>query len=358
MPGLDIFITYGHNEKLKDQLVEILQSIDGFTITTYVLKDILQAGDSIPSKLEEYSIKCDLSIILATEDDYVATKNSDKSEPHARQNVWMEYGFFWAKLGLSRTLLLAQESIAIPTNIGDNYFILFKEDIYSIRTKIVWHIQNLSNRKSGNLTEMLYLNNDPNQLSRDWRELHELSHYRLIITGISFGNMRHDLPELINKVVKCQDLHLVIVAADPYFVFRNRKLFKLLHGANAVQDNLTFFNLLNDVITKVATSKQIKKAIKSRLKILLFSGYSTGATVYCEDKHRSQHMIFQPFTYRARDRRFDSVRFRLKKRAINGAFDSIYNSLNVQITLSKPVELFDKQCSFLKEIKSMLKKVL
>ena len=354
---LEIFITYGHNEIIKDELVKVLKSIKGIEIKTTTLKEKLSSGDRISESLERYLIRCDLAIILATEDDYASVKDSNKLEARARQNVWMEFGFFWAKLGLSRTLLLVHEKVTVPSNINSNYYIKFGTDLSDVRSEIKKHIKTLSRRKPANLTEILYLNNNPNQLDLNWRELTEIAYYNLVITGISFRNMRKDLNALIDKLRREKTFKLTLIILDPFFMIENEKLFRSLHGNTSIQDNLSFFIDLNNAIRTVrkATYDEI---IKYKLQVKTFSGYFTGSTVYCEDINKSKHMIFAPFLYKARDRGDDHVRFRLKKRSDDGAFDSIRRSLQLQIKKSKKIELSYDEDEFMKKIKQNLRELL
>jgi|GEM_PF-4530432 len=355
--GLEIFIAYGHNEIIKDELVNILNSIKGVKIEPIILKEKLSNGDQIWESLERSSIRCDLAIFLATDDDQVSVKDSKRPEARARQNVWLEFGFFGAKLGISRTLLLVHEKVTVPSNINSNHYIKFGENLFGVRSAIEKHIKTLSRQKPANLTEILYLNNDPDQLDRNWRELTEMAYYNLVITGISFRNMRKDLNALIEKLRRVKTLKLTLIILDPLFMIENEKLFRSLHGNTSIQDNLSFFIDLNNAIRTVR-KKTYDGIIKDRLQVKTFSGYFTGATVYCEDIDKSKHMIFAPFLYKARDRGDDHVRFRLKKRADDGAFDSIRRSLQLQIKKSKKIELSYDDDGFITVIKQKLRELL
>lgn len=360
MRALEIFIAYSNTKRLfKNELIQILRSIRGMKLNIHTLKDRIAYGDTVSDSVDRLSLACDLAIILATQDDFVLNeRNGDiVKSPRTRENIWIEYGYFWAKLGISRTLLIADKKIDIPSDIS-GYYIGFDHSIKEVKQEIAKHIRSLKNAKLANLTEILYLNNSKDRLSRDWRELQQLSSSKLVITGISFGNLRTDIPVILRKMKKNKQLQLTIIALDPFFMKQNLRLFKDLHGEKSFEDNLSFFITLHESIQKNTGKKVYTDSIKPRFNLKLFSGYFSGATVYCEDSFGSSHMIFNPFIYQARDRQNDYVRFRLKKRSTTGAFASIYSSLQVQMRKSKSIDLSWEENDFIKAIRNQWRQII
>jgi hypothetical protein len=76
------------------------------------------AGQTLPEKFEELASEADAAIALATPDDLASTTSrSDVKALRARQNVWVEVGWFWGRLGRRRVLLLVRGDLEIPSDL-------------------------------------------------------------------------------------------------------------------------------------------------------------------------------------------------------------------------------------------------
>jgi len=76
------------------------------------------AGKTLPEKFEELAYAAEAAIAIVTPDDLggsvakVASQNS-----RARQNVWVEVGWFWGRLGRRRVLLLVKGDVELPSDL-------------------------------------------------------------------------------------------------------------------------------------------------------------------------------------------------------------------------------------------------
>lgn len=85
------------------------------------------SGLTLPQKWEKVASRAHGAIAIATADDVgaLALDNKGKSipegvrnlSPRARENVWLEVGYFWGKLGLKRFMVLFKEDISIPSDL-------------------------------------------------------------------------------------------------------------------------------------------------------------------------------------------------------------------------------------------------
>jgi len=76
------------------------------------------AGQTLPEKFEELAGDADAAIALATPDDLAASSaDVGTARVRARQNVWVEVGWFCGRLGHSRVLLLVRGDVEIPSDL-------------------------------------------------------------------------------------------------------------------------------------------------------------------------------------------------------------------------------------------------
>lgn len=82
------------------------------------------AGQTIPEKFESLAAETDAAIALATPDDLAsAAIEADITRLRARQNVWVEVGWFWGRLGRERVMLLVRGDVEVPSDLdGIIYF--------------------------------------------------------------------------------------------------------------------------------------------------------------------------------------------------------------------------------------------
>ena len=114
-----IFIVHGHDEALKYQLSDWLRKIG---VEPIILHEQANGGtSSILDKLERES-DVDCAIALFTADD-VGSEKGKELQPRARQNVVFEAGMFLGKLGKKRVIVLYEEGIESPGDLGGCVYI-------------------------------------------------------------------------------------------------------------------------------------------------------------------------------------------------------------------------------------------
>jgi hypothetical protein len=89
-----------------------------------VMTDTPPAGKSLPEKFEELADQVDAAIALLTPDDLGGPADQDSSayKLRARQNVWLEIGWFWGRLGRNKVLLMRRSDTEIPSDLlGEEY---------------------------------------------------------------------------------------------------------------------------------------------------------------------------------------------------------------------------------------------
>lgn len=68
-------------------------------------------------KFEQIATVSDGAVALVTPDDVGAVAGEVTLQNRARQNVWVEVGWFWGRLGRSRLLLLLKGDIEVPSDL-------------------------------------------------------------------------------------------------------------------------------------------------------------------------------------------------------------------------------------------------
>ncbi|HEX2078590.1 MAG TPA: TIR domain-containing protein [Longimicrobium sp.] len=76
-------------------------------------------GETLPQKFERLSSEVDGAIAIATPDDVGAAVQRTTSglQSRSRQNVWLEVGWFWGRLGLRRLMVLVSGEVEIPSDL-------------------------------------------------------------------------------------------------------------------------------------------------------------------------------------------------------------------------------------------------
>ena len=98
----DVFIIHGHDDLAREELRDWLERLG---LRPIVLKEKSDAGLTVIEKLEHYAMTCAFAIAIVTPDPIIAAASQTW---RARPNVLLEIGWFMARLGRPRVVLLSQ----------------------------------------------------------------------------------------------------------------------------------------------------------------------------------------------------------------------------------------------------------
>ena len=111
-----IMIIHGRSPD-RDILKEYLLKYVGQVI---VLADEFAPTEPIPIKFERFASSVDGAIALLTPDDVGGLADQPSAAaPRARENVWVEVGWFWGHRSRKKLLLLKKGDITIPSDLGN-----------------------------------------------------------------------------------------------------------------------------------------------------------------------------------------------------------------------------------------------
>lgn len=108
-----IFIVHGRDEVMKLETARFLEKI-GFE--PVILHEQANRGATIIEKFIASS-EVSFAVVLLSGDDEGGLAGSSQTEPRARQNVILEWGYFIGKLGRQNVLALKKGDVSIPTDV-------------------------------------------------------------------------------------------------------------------------------------------------------------------------------------------------------------------------------------------------
>jgi Zn-dependent protease with chaperone function len=115
--ALPIMIVHGHDELARKDL-------ENFLLTTFPqVSPVLMIDDqdgamTLPEKFERLASEVSGALVLMTPDDLAVTVRTGSEGSRTRQNVVLEVGWFWARKGREKVLLLARGDLEVPTDLS------------------------------------------------------------------------------------------------------------------------------------------------------------------------------------------------------------------------------------------------
>jgi hypothetical protein len=130
----DVFIVHGHDAVRRNELQRLIES---FGLRPIVLDQQDDRGMTIIEKFEHYASSSGFAFVLMTPDDRGHPGEGDREyQFRARQNVIMELGWFMARLGRKRVVLLHKGEVEIPSDISGIVYIRFERSVYEVAQRI------------------------------------------------------------------------------------------------------------------------------------------------------------------------------------------------------------------------------
>lgn len=118
-----------------------------------VLQETFSPGQTIPERFEREALQADGALVLFTPDDEAATLLDPNGQPvsavelrssaRARQNVSLEYGWFWGRLGRERVLLLIKGKLELPSDLAGLHYESYADSPDECRTSIADFIEGI-----------------------------------------------------------------------------------------------------------------------------------------------------------------------------------------------------------------------
>lgn len=120
MRGDKVFFAYA--TKKKDIVNELVRHVETqHRIKAVLMEEEPHEGRLLPEKFEELGKECGFGVFVLTADDecVISTPTGEKRVRYPRQNVILELGYFWGKLGRKKRIaVLVEDGVEIPTDIN------------------------------------------------------------------------------------------------------------------------------------------------------------------------------------------------------------------------------------------------
>lgn len=110
----DVFIVHGHDGEAKVVVARFLSKL--LANDPIILHEQADRGRTVIEKFEAHAAEVGSAIVLLTGDDEGGAVGQGQRR-RARQNVVFELGFFLAKLGRARVVILYEEGVELPSDI-------------------------------------------------------------------------------------------------------------------------------------------------------------------------------------------------------------------------------------------------
>jgi predicted nucleotide-binding protein len=120
--GGPIFLVHGRNDAAKYEVARFLEASTSHSVT--ILHEMPNRGRTIIEKFESNGETASFAVALLTGDDMGRLGDTPGPEKaRARQNVIFEAGWFMAKLGRDRVVLLIDEGLERPSDLAGVVYI-------------------------------------------------------------------------------------------------------------------------------------------------------------------------------------------------------------------------------------------
>lgn len=115
-----IFVVHGRDTAAESQTLLLLERTTGRSAV--VLHEQVTGGRTVIEQIERHAAGAGYAIVLLTGDD-VGGLRGGEMKPRARQNVILELGYFWGRIGRDRVAVLVEDGVELPSDAGGIHYI-------------------------------------------------------------------------------------------------------------------------------------------------------------------------------------------------------------------------------------------
>lgn len=137
-----VFIAYGRDEALKEEVIELFRKWD---LEPLAINSLPTQGRTIIEQLEKYIPQANFGVVLATPDDIgYLVGEKDKKKYRARQNVVLELGMLFSKLGRKRVAIVQKkcDNFEKPSDIDGLITLEYSESVREVESQLKRELKN------------------------------------------------------------------------------------------------------------------------------------------------------------------------------------------------------------------------
>jgi hypothetical protein len=318
---LRIFLVHGRDATAVQQVKDWF-SAKAASIEVVTLADLGIPGETIPQELERVANTGDAAIILATPDD-LGGLATGPTQARARQNVWLEYGWFWARLGRRRSLLLVKGDLEAPSDTSGLLYLPFRHSISEIDAQLTSFLSRISAGSGDDVTEVLRTDFDPSRRTADYQTVAASAQRDLLVAGIGMVNVRNDLTNIIGTIMaRKPSLKVTFVTLDEGFVQANLPAANTIYRGGLDGDIVRFEDILRTTLTKFPLAKP-------RVELRKFSGFVTFVATVADAGDQGSLMTVETILPAGTFHELARPRLMLRKRISDGIYDRYWNAIKM-----------------------------
>ena len=127
-----VFLVHGQDDGAKHAVARFLEQLG---VQPVILQEQINQGMTVIEKFEQFADRAGFAVVLMTPDDFGYPVGREEEKKHRpRQNVVLELGFFAARLGRAKTLVLTKGEVEMPSDVlGLVYEAMDKSEGWKIR---------------------------------------------------------------------------------------------------------------------------------------------------------------------------------------------------------------------------------
>ena len=115
--SLPVMMVHGHDRTAVLEVKDFLRARYPFVDPVMMALETL-GGATLPEKFERLAAEARGAIAVLTPDDIGAAINASNPQARPRQNVVLEIGWFWGRLGRGRCLLMSRGPLEMPSDLS------------------------------------------------------------------------------------------------------------------------------------------------------------------------------------------------------------------------------------------------
>lgn len=325
-------MVHGRNlEQVKKIQAWLKRRYPRIEIITYAGK--VRPGETITSELERIASLGDAAIVLVTPDDVGGLAGTTARAARARQNVWLEFGWFWARLGTKRAIMLLNGKVERPSDTDGLNYLHYEKSLTEIESEIAKFITRLEISEDEDIPEVLHTDSSAKRRANDYQLVCNSARESIIVTGIGMANIRHDLPRMFKSIISDKpDVKLVFVTLCRTWVQENRAVAEAIYRANILDDIAAFERDLGRFVAKAGTEKE-------RISLLAYPGIMTFSATVADPSALGSVMAAEIILPATEYHNMARPRFMLRKRGVDGIYDRFLAAIQHFVEHSGKIEL-------------------